>query len=153
MKVYINNFNLNLLNDISKVFKEHLINSETYIKLYTNDGIYIIDDKKIYLLDTCDKDIKIFNNYYDNLTLIVDPSFYIKNTYSSVHGDTHLSFNIIKNYYKLNKLSDISLVIEQLYNNNKSLIQNDIYFESDKNIDINDLFIKNEIIEFLSVLN
>ena len=33
------------------------------------------------------------------------------------------------------------------------MIENDIYFELNKEIDINEIFIKKEIIEFLSLLN
>ena len=75
MKIYINNFNLDLLKDISDIFKEYFINSETYIKLYTNEGIYRIEDKKIYLKNPVDKDIKIYNKYFNNFTLIVDESY------------------------------------------------------------------------------
>lgn len=152
MKIYINNLNLDLLKDISELFKEYLINSETYIKLYTNEGIYRIEDKKIYLLDSCDKDIKIINNYYNNFSLIIDPSFFHKHNISSIHGDKHLSFQTKKHYFKIDKKSAIQLVIKYCSNNN-IFIPNDIYFETDIDIDINDPFIKKEIIEFLSVLN
>jgi hypothetical protein len=39
------------------------------------------------------------------------------------------------------------------YFKNNKFIPNDIYFEIDKDIDINEFLIKKEIIEFLSVLN
>lgn len=152
MKIYINNFNIDVLKDISELFKEYSINTETYIILYTNEGIYQIEDNKIYLLDSCDMDIKIFNNYYDKFTLILDPSFFHKCYSSSIHGETHLSFHIVKKYYKIDKLSNVSLIIEYLLNNDK-LIPHDIYFESDKDINMNDIFVKNEINEFLSLLN
>lgn len=152
MKIYINNFNLDILNDIAEIFKEYMINSETYITLYSNEGIYRIEDKKVYLLETCDKDIKLFNNYYKNFTLIIDPSFFNKNVCSGIHGDTHLSFQIKKQYYKINPSSEIQLVVKFILNNNK-LLSNDIYFESNKDIDINNQFVKNELIEFLSLLN
>ena len=48
MKIFINNFNLDILNDISELFKEFLTNCETYIRLYTNEGIYRVEDKKIF---------------------------------------------------------------------------------------------------------
>lgn len=152
MKIYINNFNLDILNDITELFKEFITNSETYLKLYTNEGIYHIDNKKLYLLETCDKDIKIFNNYYNNYTLIVDHSFFNKYICSSIHGETHLSFETKINYYKINPSSEIQLVIKYIFKYGK-FVPNDIYFESDKNIDINEPFIKKEIIEFLSILN
>lgn len=152
MRIYINNLNLDIINDISDIFKEYMINSETYIELYTSDGIYRIEDKNIYFLDTCDKPIKMFENYYNNFTLIVDPSFFHKHSCSSIHGNTHLSLHTKKNYYKLNTSYQIQMVVKYILNNDK-FIPNDIYFKSEKDIDINDVFIKKEIIEFLSVLN
>lgn len=152
MKIYINNLNLDIINDLSDIFKEQIFNSETYIKLYTNEGIYRIEDKKIYLLDSCDKNIEILKNYYNNFTLIVDTSFFHEHICSSIHGDNHLSFQTKKNCYKINPSSEIQLVIEYILNNGK-FVPNDIYIESQKDININELFIKKEIIEFLSVLN
>ena len=152
MRIYINNFNLDIMDKISELFKEHLIKTDNYIELYTNEGIYRIEDKIIYFLDIIDNDIQKFEKYYNNFTLIVDTSFYNKKNTSSIHGETHLSFQIIEKYYKLDIFSPISLVIK--YNLNKTkLIPIDIYFESYKDININDVFIKKEIIEFLSVIN
>jgi hypothetical protein len=152
MKIYINDLNLDILNDIAEILKVYMINSETYIKLYTNEGIYNIEDKKIYSLDACDKEIKILKNYYKNFTLIIDYSFFHKHICSSIHGETHLSFQTKKYYYKINPSSELQLVIKYISNNGK-FVPNDIYFDFQKDIDINDLFIKKEINEFLSVLN
>ncbi len=152
MKIYINNLNLDIINEISELFKENLIKTDNYIELYTNEGLYYVQDKAIYLLDINDKEIQIFEKYYNNFTLIVDTSFFNKKNTSSILGETHHSFQIIEKYYKLNNSSSISLVIK--YNLDKlKHIPNDIYFESNKDININDVFIKKEIIEFLSVLN
>jgi len=152
MKIFINNFNIDILNDISELFKEFLTNCEIYIRLYTNEGIYRVEDKKIYFLEAIDKDIKVINNYYKNYSIIVDPSFYKEYNVSSIHGDSHLSLEIKQYCYKINPASEIKLIMSYI-SNKGNLIPNDIYFESSKDIDINDIFIKNEIIEFLSVLN
>lgn len=152
MKIYINNLNLELTCDLLELFKDKLKKTHQYIELYTNEGLYYIDDRLIYFLDITDKDIQIFENYYNKFTLITDYSFYEKNTISSIHGETHILFKIMENHYKLDNYSTIYLVIK--YNlDNQKIILNDIYFESQKDIDINDVFIKNEIIEFLSLLN
>lgn len=152
MKIYINNLNLDIIDEISELFKENFIKTDNYIELYTNESVYHIEDKSIYFLDINDKDIQQFEKYYNNFTLIVDMSFYNKKITSSIHGETHLSFQITEKHYKLNNYSSVSLVIK--YNLDKTkLIPNDIYFESQKDININDIFIKKEIIEFLSVLN
>jgi hypothetical protein len=152
MKIFINNFNIDILNDISELFKEFLTNCETFIILYTNEGIYRIEDKKIYFLEAIDKDIKVINNYHKNYSIIVDPSFYKEYSVSSIYGDSHLSLEIKQHSYKINSASEIKLIISYISNKDK-LIPNDIYFESSKDIDINDIFIKKEIIEFLSMLN
>jgi hypothetical protein len=152
MKIYINNFNLDVLNDIAELYKEHLIGSDKYIKLFTDDGMYRIENKKIYNLEQIDKDIKKYENYYNKFTLIVDPSYFLKQYVTSILGETHISLHVTKNYYKLNKNSHLQLVITYLVDNKKQ-IPNDIYFEINKEIDINDVPTKNEIIEFLSVLN
>ena len=152
MKIYINNFNLDILNDIADLFKDQLINTEKYIKLFTDSGIYRIDKKKINTLEQVDKDVKIYDNYYNKFSLIVDYSYFNKEQVNSILGETHISLQIIKQYYKINKNSDLQLVITYLNYNNKPTA-NDIYFEINKEVNINDVQIKNEIIEFLSLLN
>lgn len=152
MKIFINNFNLDILNDISELFKEFLTNCETYIRLYTNEGIYRVEDKKIFFLEIFDRDIKVFDNYYKNYSIIVDPSFFKEYNVSSIHGDKHMSLEIKQYTYRINPASEIKLIMNYVLNKGKQ-IPNDMYFECSKDIDINDLFIKKEIIEFLSVLN
>jgi hypothetical protein len=152
MKIYINNLNLDILNEIAEIIKDKLLNTETYIELFTDEGIYHIEDKNIYILDTNDNIIKKYENYYNNFTIIVDTSYFNKKQISSIHGEKHLSFKTKKNYYKLNGNSNVYLIIKYYYDKSK-LIPNDIYFELDREIDINDIFIKKEIIEFLSILN
>jgi hypothetical protein len=154
MKIYINNLNLDIINNIIDIFKDYLVYSENILNVYTDQGIYMINDKDVFLLTPIDKDIQMFENYYKNFTLILDPSFLNKEQTSSVNGETHLSVKIKKDFYKINKKTDIQMIVEYNNNNNNNkLVPNDIYFEIDKNNDINELFIKNEIIEFLSLLN
>ena len=152
MKIYINNLNLNILNELSNNFKNLLIDTKQYIVLYTEEGIYEINNKLIYHLEQIDRDIKKYENFYNEFTLIVDPSFFNKHIETSIIGTKHISNQIVKYIYKLNKKSDLNLIIE--YNSNDSkMIENDIYFELNKEIDIDEIFIKKELIEFLSLLN
>jgi len=152
MKIYINNFNLDILNEVSTKLKENLVDTKNFIQLYTDEGIFNIDSKMINKLNPIDISIIIYEKYYKDFTLIADPSYFVKEQISSIHGETHLSFEIQKKYYKINDKSDIYLVIE-CYIEKSKLITNDIYFELKKDINLNDIFIKKEIIEFLSVLN
>jgi len=151
MKIYINNFNLDIIKDIDNLFKEYLVGAENYLDLYTDEGIYRIENKNIYILEPIDRDIKIYENYYNNFSLIFDPSYFNKYSVSSIQGHTHLSFQTTNLYYKLNKNSSIKMVCKYISKNGKQT-PNDIYFETEKNnLDINDY--KNDLIEFLSVLN
>jgi hypothetical protein len=70
MKIYINNFNIDLLDSIIKQLDDNYVDSETYIQIYSTDGVYQINDKNITKLNPNDKSIKIFENYYEKFTLI-----------------------------------------------------------------------------------
>jgi len=154
MKIYINNFNMDILSAIMEALNEYYyIKSETYIQIYGVDGIYKIDESSIKKLNCNDNDIKILKNYYNNFTLIVDTSYYTIETVNKIPSE-HISNKIIKYFYKINKQSNLNLIIEcSEKNSSNSITPTDIYFEIEESIDINNLLIKKEIIEFLSLLN
>ena len=62
MKIYINNFNIEILSNIVKTIKEQYIDSETYLQIYSSDGIYQIGDNSFKKLNPTDGDIKIYKN-------------------------------------------------------------------------------------------
>ena len=78
MKIYIDKFNLEILNDISEIFKEYFVNSNIYITLYTDEGMYRVEEKRTFLLEVHDNPIKTYEKYYNNFTLIQDNSYFIK---------------------------------------------------------------------------
>lgn len=154
MKIYINNFNLNNLPNIQKSLDDMLTETQIYTELYTNESIYQIDSKNIFLLEPKDEVIDVYKNYFNNITLIVDNSYFKKSIENSVHGNEHHHKKIKKNIYKLNPKSKICFIIESTNNlDNNKFIPNDLYFECNELVDIKELFIKQEIIEFLSLLN
>jgi hypothetical protein len=150
MKIYINNLNLDIINNIAIKLKDYFLYSDKYLNIYTDEGIYMIDDKEILFLTAIDKKINIIENYYEKFTLIVDSSFYKKEKNTSINGKNILAFKVEKEIYKINKNSNLSIIIEHNKSDNDI---NDIYFELENNDDIEQLFIKKEIIEFLSMLN
>lgn len=150
MKIYINNLNLDIINNIAIKLKDYFLYSDKYLNIYTDEGIYMIDDKEILFLTAIDKKINIIENYYEKFTLIVDSSFYKKEKNTSINGKNILAFKVEKEIYKINKNSNLSFIIEHNKSDNDI---NDIYFELENNDDIEQLFIKKEIIEFLSMLN
>lgn len=122
--------------------------------VYTNQGIYCIEDKILTQLEPHDKDIEIFANYHEQFTLIADCSYFRKIQCSSLHGDTHYSICIEQHIHKLTKQGRVELIIEYVQGDNMSVKQpHDLYFRVPENTDPNVLFIKQELIEFLSMLN
>jgi len=149
MKIYINNLNLDVLESTINKLNDYFNYSEEYIQIYSIEGIFKITEKNIKKLKPVDKEIQIINNYYENFTLIVDSSYFQQEVETSIPSE-HISVKIMRSYFKYNKKSILSLVIES----DKSLFTpTDLYFEVNENIDINDALVKKEIIVFLSLLN
>jgi hypothetical protein len=71
----------------------------------------------------------------------------------------HISTNVKRCFFKINKTSFLNLVVEGIEvlsfskKNKYNINPSDIYFEISDNIDINDALVKKEIIVFLSLLN
>lgn len=154
MKIYIDNFNINKIPYLQKLLSDLLTSTYTYTEIFTNESIYHVDNKTIFLLEPKDGEISIYLKYFNDITLIVDESYFQKSIETCVNGNHHLQKKIKKETYKLNPQSKISLVIETAHDfENNNYLPNDVYFESNENIDIKELFNKQEIIEFLSLLN
>ncbi len=151
MKIHINNFNLDVLENIMYLFNDYLINCTTYIQIYSIDGMYQVHNSTTNKLVPVDNDIKIINKYYKNFDIIVDPSYYnvVKET---TIDPNHISTKMKKHFYKINKNSSIQLTIESEIIDDK-IFPYDIYFELPNDKDINDPLVKEEIIVFLSLLN
>jgi len=157
MKLYIQNFNIDILSDIMKQLAANYTHTESYTIIYSECGIYRIDDdttiKKLVCLD---KDIQILKNYYNELTLIADPSYYTTEIVNNIESQ-HISTSVKRCFFEINEKSKIQLVVEgeetKNVNVNSLINPYDIYFEVPNNIDINDALVKKEIIVFLSLLN
>ena len=140
MKIYINNFNIDILPSIIKSLTEYYINSETYIQIYSEDGIFQINDASTKKQNSTDKEIQIFKEYYENFTLIADPSYYtLEQTYNI--PSEHLSTTVKRCFFTPDKNSIFKLVIEgnileENNKNNKNSMYDihpyDIYIEVDK---------------------
>jgi hypothetical protein len=161
MKLYIDNFNIDILDEYNKNLQSYELNKTTeyYIELFTDAGIYKINNNSIYLLEAIDREIIKYAKYFNNITLICDSSYFIENKTNYIDGSNHFSRQIKREIYKHNSNTKIKLIIESYLSDNEYLRDNNefkpnnIYFECDNEKNINDLFIKQEIIEFLSVLN
>jgi hypothetical protein len=161
MKIFINHFNIEALPNVLTNLNDKLIKTETYVQIYSLDGIYQVNSSKIIKLNAVDSDISIFKDYYKNFTLIVDNSYFTEE-FTNVIPPEHISTKTQKCIFELHKNSSIKLVIEASYiedknifnkHNSFSIVPNNIYFEGGNNLDINDALVKEELIVFLSLLN
>ena len=80
ISIYINHFNLEILPNLMNLLKENLIKTETYVQVYSIDGIYKIDSLTTKKLIAVDNNIEILNDFYNNYTLIVDKSYMVKDS-------------------------------------------------------------------------
>jgi hypothetical protein len=169
MKIYINHFNLLVLNNTLKTLNDYLNKSEEYIQIYSPDGIFIIDENNTFKLKPVDNDITVLKNFYNEFSLIIDPSFFIVEKVTQMPTEfisTRMKRDIfVSNTNKIK--GEIKLVIEteifsQIENGfsflNKNPSENDfkpkdIYFELPNGTNIDDILVKEEIIVFLSLLN
>ena len=165
MKIYINNLNLEILPNIMTTINEQYIDTETYIQIYAIDSVYQINDAAIKKLNPVDSDIQIHRNYYENFTLIVDPSYYTAETVNKIPLE-HITTKMKRCFFQINKKSAVKLVVEGAVIEDSPFAKktastitdygmkpSDIYFEVAEDVDITDALIKREINVFLSMLN
>ena len=70
MKIYINHLNLDALPELLKTLNNNYINSETYIQIYSSDGIYEINNTSSKKLMPIDNDIQILEKYHEKYLYI-----------------------------------------------------------------------------------
>lgn len=160
MKIFVQHYSLLDLNKKIKLLQKYLVETKNILEIYADSGQYHIDNSSVYKLIIDDKEIKYYNNYYNNLNLLADSSQIIKTIVNQLPTKvTAMHSKYI--YFALHKTSKIKLVIQYIDNldnfNNLDNLDNlmpiDFYFEINDDIDINNIFIKDELNVFLSLLN
>ena len=139
MKIYVKNLipkNINIDSFTKKI--------TNYKDIYSNDGIFRIQNNNIYKLIPQDIPCEYFN--YKNMDFILDKSNYIFRKTIYYIPYKHKVYNIQQIEYKLNTNLPVSLIVQYIYS---KII--DIYFYTKEN----ELYInlKNNIIEYLSFVN
>ena len=170
MKVYVLKYDLN---KISTVVPELLhfctMNMTEGIELYSTEGIFYLDNNTTYKLLYNDKTITKLEKYYEQLDLIIDKSTITREITCQI-PPKHLA-NPIKTFiFKKDTQSKIKLVIignksfnhinnsnipfmDKNLNKELQVIISDFYMDVPDDIDLNNIFIKEEISEFLFMLN
>jgi len=175
-KIYIKDYNLNLLKQKLYNLDKYFRNKETVIEVFSSEGFFNIDNNKLYKLTTIDKPKNICK--FENYNLLFDNSYFEKENVSQIPID-HIILNTTKFYYEYQEYvkntnkenvksssnksnnnineSFLILVIEGIYENK---IQNDIKdnknYNKDKYCDfipINFYFLINESFDNILIKN
>ena len=73
MKIYINNYNIDNLSKKLKGLNGYLINKTNSIEIYSDEGIYLVDENNIYNITYLDRPIQKIN-YTDSVEMSIDLS-------------------------------------------------------------------------------
>ena len=152
MILYIENYNIKNKNQTQKVLEKYLIKQNNIIEVYSEEGIYFIDNKNINKLIYNDKKSERMINYIDNHHFILDKTIIQKLEAYQLPFD-HIVLQNTEYIYSLNNKSTIKLHLIILNMEQNFSLINDFYFEVPDNIDIYTPFFKEEINVFLSLLN
>ena len=164
MKFYIEGI-LPRFDKIQQFYKK----TETTKMIYSTEGIFYLDNNTTYKLLYNDKTITKLEKYYEQLDLIIDKSTITREITCQI-PPKHLA-NPIKTFiFKKDTQSKIKLVIignksfnhinnsnipfmDKNLNKELQVIISDFYMDVPDDIDLNNIFIKEEISEFLFMLN
>ena len=173
VRVYIENYSLGNSGLLSKLelLDNYFMSSSTYTRILSSSGIFHIENNKMYKMNPIDKPITTCKNYIGAIGLILDKSIYEKVViYSQIPYD-HVFTNIVTFQYSITtsnkhgkKDPNLILVVEGTYSENlvdlllsntktnkyHHFVPTNIYFLAME--EINNYLMKEELVEFLSVL-
>lgn len=160
MKIYVENMKSDFIKTL-KIMEKYKTCQQSKSEIYSDEGIYQINDKYLHKCIIEDDSIKTVTNYYKSCSILLDNSK-IKYVEAYQIPYNHIILHIIEFHYLLSEFSKIKLVIkgnhmnkldklDEIENTYKHLTFYDLYFEV-PDIDVNDKIVKKEITEFLSLL-
>ena len=151
MKIYINNYNIDNLSKKLKGLNEYLISKTNSIEIYSDEGIYLVDENNIYNITYLDRPIQKIN-YTDDIEMSIDLS-----TTNSIIVNQLPSDNIILKLatyiYKICPRSKVKLIVNFTLTKNMEYKPYNFYFDVSDDIDINGPIFKEDINVFLFHLN
>ena len=160
MKLYIIDFNMKSLYTKLHALDKYYADKKIIHEIYTDEGIYCVNDKNICKLYITDNNTTEIPNYIDDHNVIIDYSTIQYKEQKQLPYE-HLFLSTIEFHYHMSHRSPIQLVIKGNYDASidenpqdryKYFIPNDFYFEILDRIDVNGQMCKEEINELLSLL-
>ena len=156
MKIYIDNYNIDDLPKKMKNLSKHLMNKTNTIEVYSDEGIFVIDQQNIYKVAHLDKPIKNVK-YINETNTIFDMMIDSSETTSTIVNQLPPDNVIMKTetqVYQTSPTSKVKLVIISLLNRQLNEYKpHDFYFDVSNDIDINSPIFKEDINVFLFHLN
>ena len=156
MKIYIDNYNIKNLSKKMKGLNKYLTNKTNVIEVYSDEGIFAIDQQNIYKVNYLDKPIKK-GKYISDTSAVFDMIIDTTETTKAIVNQLPPDNVILKTetqVYQINATSKTKLVIISTLNKAVNEYKPyDFYFDVSNDIDINSPIFKEDINVFLFHLN
>lgn len=156
MKIYIENYNIENLSKKMKGLNKYLTNKTNVIEVYSDEGIFVIDQQNIYKVDYLDKPIKKGKYISDTsavFNMIIDTTETTKAIVNQMPPD-NVIIKTETQVYQINASSKTKLVVISTLNKAVNEYKPcDFYFDVSNDIDINSQIFKEDINVFLFHLN
>ena len=151
MKIYINNYNIDNLSKKLKGLNEYLINKTNSIEIYSDEGIYLVDENNIYNITYLDRPTKKVN-YINDVEMIIDFSTTNSTIVNQLPSD-NIILKLATYSYKICPRSKVKLIVNFTLSKNMEYKPYNFYFDVSDDIDINGPIFKEDINVFLFHLN
>ena len=156
MKIYIDNYNIENLPKKMKGLSKYLTNKTNVIEVYSEEGIFVIDQQNIFRVDYLDKPIKKGKYISETgavFNMLIDTSETTKTIVNQLPPD-NVILKTETQVYQINATSKTKMVINLTLNKDVNEYKPyDFYFDVSNDIDINSLIFKEDINVFLFHLN
>jgi len=160
-KIFLHDYKPILLKKKIKKLDEYFRKMENYIEIVSPDGLFSIENERLYKLKPLDKEIVKCS--LENFELLIDDSYFDKEIVLSQIPYDNISSKIHRFYYSqepIGKKTFLTLVIEGTYDNTHldenlndkylNFTPRNFYFLTNERID--NILIKKELNVFLSLL-
>jgi hypothetical protein len=151
MKIYINNYNIDNLSKKLKGLNEYLINKTNSLEVYSDEGIYAVDENNIYNITYLDRPTKKVK-YTDDVEMIIDFSTTNSTIVNQLPSD-NIILKLATYSYKICPRSKVKLIVNFTLSKNMEYKPYNFYFDVSDDIDINGPIFKEDINVFLFHLN
>ena len=156
MKIYIDNYNITNLSKKMKGLNKYLTNKTNTIDVYSDEGVFSVDQQNIHKVTYLDKPIKkvkYINETNTIFELMIDSGEITSCIVNQLPPD-NLIMKTETQVYQTSPTSKVKLVIISLLNRQLNEYKpHDFYFDVSNDIDINSPIFKEDINVFLFHLN